>query len=37
MPRKLILDVHAPGPPNADVAFDADARRFVEIMLETFS
>jgi hypothetical protein len=28
---------HAPGLPNCRVAFDADARRFVELLLQTLA
>jgi inosine-uridine nucleoside N-ribohydrolase len=36
---RTVMDTrsHAPEPPNAHVAFDADARRFVELMLDVFS
>jgi purine nucleosidase/ribosylpyrimidine nucleosidase len=36
---RTVMDTrtHASQPANADVAFDADARRFVELMLETFA
>jgi purine nucleosidase/ribosylpyrimidine nucleosidase len=34
---RTVMDTrtHAPGPPNCDVAFGADARRFVELLVET--
>jgi len=36
---RTVMDTrtHAPGPPNADVAFDADARRFVELLVDVLS
>jgi inosine-uridine nucleoside N-ribohydrolase len=35
---RTVMDTrtHAPGPPNCRVAFDADDRRFVELLVETF-
>jgi inosine-uridine nucleoside N-ribohydrolase len=36
---RTVIDTrtHAPDEPNARVAFAADARRFVELLVETFS
>ena len=36
---RTVMDTrtHAPGPPNCRVAFDADAPRFVELLLETLA
>ena len=36
---RTVMDTrtHAPGPPNAHVAFDADARRFVDLLVETLA
>ena len=37
--RRTVMDTrtHAPDSPNADVAFDADAPRFVELLVETLA
>jgi inosine-uridine nucleoside N-ribohydrolase len=36
---RTVIDTrtHAPEPPNCHVAFGADARRFVELLLEVFA
>ena len=36
---QTVFDVAARGgqPPNADVAFDADERKFVQLLLSTFA